>query len=620
MENENEQWEKIISREDFWKNYSEEFGVKGCKDSLSVERFIDMKDILKNNPDEKFKFAIAKIRDNRLKPHKKDEKKFFICPEKNHNEKNEKKIENLDSLRLLSLVITGYYHTFSSDENYDQKLRDLLSPLSEPNYCEPSRNFEKLYNNTQIRDKHNKIVEEIFEDKLKNIVEKDNDYSLFLVIDQNLYEFCTKQSKVFLINSDISEAKIRDKIYAQLKELGENFDDITIFKELSRKEDEEISSNDTKQIIINIILTIIFVINFFYVMPPNIFFRMNNALGQFFEYDKNGKNVLDSINNWAEVSDYYMGSISNRVFSTYNKFNFTTSDETIDDQAFSIISNNSTDKSNFTELKTISKRYYLLNTNLFCGMMINFVFSEPIQIVDVNGSVKRKRQSSPSYYKVSPTKQSVEFLTFKWQENDPVNPNSYYLYFNPSLNRNILATLNQQLLRNILVSQDLYEFSITSSIYNSDYKISAIYSLKFHLNSYGFMEKKRFFMGYQPFLSTSTQTFSYLLIINIIFVLFLIYVIYLIMNSFSNNIIELIINKNYQFEWFEWLDLLVVILTITSEIILFKFILFDSKLFKLENSSLQHFQNVNENIFQVRNYLRLTGVRIKNFNFRFVFF
>jgi hypothetical protein len=620
-----DRWEKVLIRDEFWNLY---LGNLGLSDCLLVDRKTSLLDIKQDNH-EKFRFAI--VRNKILSEGTESRNKvvsaksinaMFMFPE-------EPEIYD-DSINFLSLAISGFLNLdkdlpiFTAHDKDNIPKQTLLEFISRVEEQEPEIKFNSdrldsfFKNDEEFLKEHNTYAKSIFEDRLDKIdcSEKENiHYSLFFMKNSNLYEFRTQTKKIYEVAFSLSETKIHDTIAEYLTSHNDRKDkaheflnDITFFSESNKEEDHENISSNIGEILAILLFSLLFIFNFLIAFPESKFSRMKETFVDFFEKDAEDNSIVDQLNNFNEVQAYFYFYITRGLYDeVQNKFNYTLTLTAAMMSEASTVKINSTTPSNFTDFVMPGNRYYLMNSNFFCGMMVNFRHSLMRNEKDLNGANVEARQITLDYYSSIPVQQTESFLSFDVKSLNPLYPGSYELYLKPTLNINQLFMYKNQL--DPFFGKELYEFSFTVLLYNSDDKLLALYSLNFYLDAYGKINYQRTFLGVLPFINSDNNIFMKLLIMNILFIILLIYFAFTVIRTFSNYLIELIVNQNYNFEWYDWVDFMVLVLCCVTQIFFYKTFLFSSDIFPIQVTNEESFVVWTQNILDARNFQRVAGVR-----------
>jgi len=151
-----------------------------------------------------------------------------------------------------------------------------------------------ILNNKEFAEKHNKLVEELFNNNIKkeekgektNILEEipqikvrstpEDNYNVFFIKSGSLYEFQTTEKKLVKKNlGTVTTLSVRECIYNEVVKQNKHFryeDDITIFSVEEAEQDEDLNlKNDGRAIVI--LITIIFIINFMLNNPQSIYVK-----------------------------------------------------------------------------------------------------------------------------------------------------------------------------------------------------------------------------------------------------------------------------------------------------------------------------------------------------------
>lgn len=630
-------WEKILLRAEFWNLY---LGNLGLSDCLTVDRKTSLLGI-KQDPHEKFRFAI--VRNKILSDGSEGRKKVVSARSINAKLMFPEEPENFDdSINFLSLVVSGFlnldkdlpiFTAHDKDNIPKQSLLNFFSRVEEqdPEIKYNSENLDAFFkNDEEFLREHNSYTRGIFKDKLNKIdcSEKENiHYSLFFMKNSNLYEFRTHTKKIYEVAFSLSETKIYDTLVDYLVSNNERkpkahefLNDITFFSESNKEEDHENLSSNVGDILAIILFTLLFIFNFLLAFPEYKFSRMKEAFTDFFEKDQDDNNIINTLNDFQEVREYFYFYINNGLYDQYqNNFNYTLTTTSAMDIEKNTVKVNATVVSNFTDFVMPGKRYYLMNSNFFCGMILNFRQSYMREEQDLNGAKIDLRESDLQYYYSTPIQKNDDFLSFDIMSSNPLYPGSYEMYLKPTLNANQLMMYKNQL--DPFFGKELYEFSFTILLYNSDDKLLALYSLNFYLDAYGKINVTRTFLGILPFLNSDDSIYMQLLIMNVLFILLLVYFGFTVTRTFVNYMIELIVNQNYNFEWFDWVDFIVLVLCCMSQIFFYRAFLFSSDIFPIQVTDQETFVLWTGKIIDSKGYQEICGVNFlfKNF-FKFLIF
>ena len=222
------QWNQSLIRAEFLKIY---FDAMGVNDSLNIERLTNLYEFFRENENGRFLFAIARVNDKSNHVLKAVEVEAKDNTGAKLLENSEIKImyptshpkENSSSLNFLELAMTGFYN---------QKVPDLYKGNSELNafFQRFNKHFSDMKENsdafdtflkgdTNLRLKHNAIVDDIFGNELEKIRKAKNKeeqipgYSLFFLVEGQLLEYISNCNVLRLVVPEgITEANVGETI------------------------------------------------------------------------------------------------------------------------------------------------------------------------------------------------------------------------------------------------------------------------------------------------------------------------------------------------------------------------------------------------------------------------
>jgi hypothetical protein len=651
LKDKEEDWRKILIRDEFLKLYFDNLGVN---DRLYVERFTNFYDIQRKKNKEKFLFAIIKTKVKDLAMESEAEiKKNEQIIEMTKEHINKKKIfimyphaPNLldDSINFLSLCYSGFANIdekasklFKIDSNLSEDTKPILKDFLQ--HVKKTGKFQNLdYNDNILKTdqviskEHNKYVQNMFGDRLDKLIQKerspDESYSLFLIKGTTLFEFKAHSRTLVIVGENISDSNVREQLLEHL--VNENDKkkadvtykhDCTIFSELEDQVADNFSSS-SEGILLITILSLLFVINFFIVVPQNIFFGIRDMNLNFFETSANGNSLLE-MQTLADIKHYWEGNVYDKLYDMEaNRYNNSKLDpEASSTNSFAGLVGQGKDPSeNYVKLSGNSTRYYIQNNNLFCGLMLNFKFSTMISRNDSTGGELDIRNSTEGYFEAIPVDQTESFASYEY--GDVLNnlyPDSYEIYIKPTLNINHREIYKQQILE-IFDPSKTYEFAYTLIIYNAVYDLAYTYSVDFQINSFGNIITNRWYHGYLPFITQDSNTYITLLVINIVYLVLFIYVSFSVIRTFSNRIFDLVRSKHYSFEFTDWIDLIGIVISFISQIIFYQLVLFSSEKFPIVMDYSEQFGYWVDHSISMKNYQRVTGIAMFFIMVRFIRF
>jgi hypothetical protein len=169
-----------------------------------------------------------------------------------------------------------------------------------------------------LRLKHNSIVQKTFGGHIENIPpikkDKNSHFSLIFFKDSTLYEFTGHDMMLREIKKNVSKVSITRTLMDEILQTGENNqiiyqNDITIFSEINEQADQDVNLNSEGSMVI-IIISIIFIINFFHTNPENVLYKFTETTKQFFELDHiSGYNYVHNFDYLDQAVDYFSDNI-----------------------------------------------------------------------------------------------------------------------------------------------------------------------------------------------------------------------------------------------------------------------------------------------------------------------
>ncbi len=123
------------------------------------------------------------------------------------------------------------------------------------------------------------------------------------------------------------------------------------------------------------------------------------------------------------------------------------------------------------------------------------------------------------------------------------------------------------------------------------------------------MQIKKLIQNFTPFIKEDISIVK-VYILNIIYLLGFIYVVFIVVRTFSHHFIDLIKSKKYSFEIQDWIDLLVLIISFTSQAMFFKIYLFSGKTFPIQIADPQTFSYWLSYALDTKDYNNITGLAI----------
>ena len=271
--------------------------------------------------------------------------------------------------------------------------------------------------------------------------------------------------------------------------------------------------------------TILFLINFLFFIPQQIFYIQRQNLYNLFKYDD-----LDLLYSKDLVKNYISENFIKQIFNVNNTYNYTLSESKLSFSNPNPFPNNN------------PKYYYVINSNIFSGMSLNYKIGKK----DTKGN--KLFQTSAGYFGQKPKIDKTENFN-KRNSEDLLEKDTNQIYFEPQLNNTKFEDSNK--LFKSIMDEPLTELYINLMLYNNDYEIALIERIKFKFDTLGKIEYSRSFEGIKMFL-------------NNFYLLSVIYDTFRIIRLFSNHIINFFKYSINTFEASDFIDLITSILAIVS--------------------------------------------------------
>jgi hypothetical protein len=440
-------------------------------------------------------------------------------------------------------------------------------------------------------------------------------YSLFIAKDNMIIEIDTLNKEVNILKRGASEKIAKEVILEHILSKNESkekcyLDDITVFTEANNFEADKEERPNSEGITIILLASIVFVIIFFIINPQKIFYDLRSSFVNYFEINDNGLNSLDyDISNISDLSNYF-----NRILDKlYNKdlinYSYGKSIEVKSGSSSTSIGSSSTSSNNKKNIRGNS--YYPLNSNFYSGMLLNFKRTQFSRKKDLNNNDIQVRKSDLTYYGTVPYDETEDFLSYNYNNKNALMPDSYSLYFKPNLNDIQLQWYRDQI--EPIFDSKLYEFMYSILIYNMDHKCVILYSVKVTFNSFGEVTYNRFIQGFLPYLYIPNNIFF--LIMSILYLLCFLYILFLIIRKTFHFKLS-----DFPFEWYYWLDIIVIAISFASQIISYSSFLFLNKEYSISIEYENDFTFWVNHSLSMRLFLRLTGLAIVLICFRLIRF
>jgi hypothetical protein len=161
-----------------------------------------------------------------------------------------------------------------------------------------------------------------------------------------------------------------------------------------------------------------------------------------------------------------------------------------------------------------------------------------------------------------------------------------------------------------LKDPSVYFFSFTIVLYNANINTAIVYSANFEASPLSKFNAKVYTQCFMPFVQNDKKIFVMLIVLNIIYLLGFIYVVFIVVRTFSHHFIDLIKSKKYSFEWHDWVDLLVLIISFTSQVMFYKLYIFLPYTFPIQIRDPQTFHTWLTYAIDTKDYNNITGLAI----------
>ena len=626
------QWNQSLIRAEFLKIY---FDAMGVNDSLNIERLTNLYEFFRENENGRFLFAIARVNDKSNHVLKAVEVEAKDNTGAKLLENSEIKImyptshpkENSSSLNFLELAMTGFYN---------QKVPDLYKGNSELNafFQRFNKHFSDMKENsdafdtflkgdTNLRLKHNAIVDDIFGNELEKIRKAKNKeeqipgYSLFFLVEGQLLEYISNCNVLRLvvpegiteanvgetINKHINQANNIERAEQLMQKATVYYDDLVLFSLNQQKQKEETISSNFGEFIIILLSCILFIVNFMIVMPQNIYYDQKMKFYNNFFYED-----ISSFSTQDDVKKFTHSYISS-LYDSGNDFSLNVTED-----------NTKIEDSTENPTSEYTSKYYYIGTYFYSGMAINYkkakYDNDNTQIFETSNEYFGNKKKNYKYNKTicgnsdnllvpdnAIIKDSCQILL-----NNTIPKNEKQQYYNQfaiiDYDKEILV--NGPFFDDIFTS-DLSELVLTIMLYNSDYDVALIDKLQFTFDSVGAINYKRTFEGYRPFLNKGDVYVS-LLVLNIFYLLTIIYDGYRVITLFTNRIVDYFKYRVYSFVFTDWIDIFTFILVLASQIWFYVSILWRGDVFPIDCGNEEAFYKWIKFGEEMQRYQNFTGV------------
>ena len=448
------------------------------------------------------------------------------------------------------------------------------------------------------------------------------DYSLFFLRDETLFEWREYSGELIKVSKNLSPEFAREAIfdYVKLKNNESEViyeEDITIFSELSDDPLENIEAT-SKNCLLTLVLAVVYILNFLFVFPQNNFFDLKSSFSSRFDLVDEIQKDNTSPSKIESLRNLFINNILKYIYdSNINTNNIKNSTMGVAEKSLTDLLNAQvpvvvTDQSYFNSLLADDKgiSYFLNNENIYSGMLINFKLYTVKNATTINGNVYPfVPDSTVGYFDIVQNDRDQAFLTFdKAYTKNTLYPNTFEYYLRPSLVDNQVKQDIQQVTE--IFTDTLYEFSYSIMLYNVDFNIVIVYSVKLEFNSFGNIDKTVLYQGLLPFVMKDGGTFILVIVFNIIIIIAVIYLGLGNISSFSNSIFETINSKRNNLRLYEFFDFGVLLLIIVSQLLFATIFIFSGTDFPLKCSTKDDFIIWLNKLITMTSYQNLSGVCI----------
>lgn len=607
----------------------------GANPSLNVDTISDLYDLNYKKNKEKFCFAIVKTKLGE------DQKSQSELDKRQNLELGLDNIKFIypDEDRKLHFSLKFLFLAYSGFLNYDKRtlFDDLPSNSNDKLNYKRSTYFENLLNkfsessdkttsdelykqiitNKELYQIHNTFIKSMCDNRIEKLYNQSTDpkeisgYSLFFIKEGNLIEIDSlHQKELRIVEKGVSDINVKEKLLEHIISSNENksmnyLNDVVVFSEINNFDEDNEDRPTSEGLLVILITSIIFIIIFFIINPERVFYQMKSSFKDFFEVENNVNKIDYQVNNVDDLQNYFYDIVGKLYDPNISEFPFSPADSS---SASGVINTNTTVDSDDLN----GNKYYPLNTNFYCGMLVNFKKTSFIETTDSNNNTINIRNSKLSYYGADAVEVSEPYLSFDNNNNNKLMPNSYSIFLKPNLNSNQEQWYLDQI--EPVFDNSLYEFMFSILLYNMDRNSAFIYSIKFTFNSFGEVTHERFNQGFLPYLNDIPNQISFLILSILYFIGFL-YILFLVLRT----TIHLKITE-FPFEWYYWLDIIVLAVSFSSQVISYKSFLFLNKDFSIAIAYEEDFIFWLNQAITMKTYQRLTGIAILLICFRLVRF
>lgn len=611
-------WSPFLLHKEFLQIYFEKMNINT---SIDIDRIVDLNDISTKSKN-KFLFAIARIKSKfdlkkRISSYSYSDiiNKVYLLYPNTQNEYNQH-----ESLLFLSLLISGLCNvkidSLFDDSKDKGSLQQAIELIKQKKICEDNKNDieyicdnlnEIFYTNEEIRKLHNEIVNEVFEGKYDELLQKENkfnknhkekkaneinstktqneSFSLFFIFNSKLYEFIPYYRILLEVKTDtefVTENNICNNIESFVIESESQYEnDFFIFtqKNEAPKDNSNSFSFSFFNFVVLILSAILLITNFFIVNPEKEFYDLNQTYQGYFDKAKLFEFSEDVTN--LKKMEIMIKKLIEKVYNDIDSdFNFHDISKIYDK------------KEETKYIENTNRKIYLYDVNIFCGMQIEYTQGIRTSNNDMRYDV------DISYENIAPQNEKNK------------------IFFSSRITKNVMYMLLDDIKE--IFSKNITSITLKYLFYNTNYEIVSQYSEKISLLTEGKLSAETSYIGFKPFVNYHTSS-SGTITINIIYMILLLYMIIAIIRTMIEKFTMLFEHQVLYFEAEDFIDIIVVTLSVINEILFCVYILFRSSLFPIivdNENDFQYWENI---IHYIEVYQKLSGITILLTCFRVVF-
>jgi len=457
----------------------------------------------------------------------------------------------------------------------------------------------------------------------------DGNYSLFFLIDETLWEWREFSGEIFKVGRNVKPEFAKEMIcdYIKTKNIeSEVFyeNDITIFAERGDEPLENIEAS-SKNCLLTLMLTIIFLINYFIAFPQNIFYEVNSSMikhGYSFLNDPKTDMPYLTIQNLDPIVKQFYKQFIVKIYNNQTSQNSSKNDPIInknnilyftDDIKAKLFSENGGIMPNIS-LDDVVNSNYINDVNVFSGFIVNFDLMKVQNKTSPSGEIYKYTPYSDLYYydyKYEITENfTLENLEFVTQSSFKKYPFYYEIYGKASFqDRQDYDNFFKDCIT-VVEDWELNNFVLTAILYNLDYNALFSFTVEMSLNTNGDFKHNYYFRGMLPFIKSDNGKFIFIIILSFLVIIGLGFLGFGHISIFINSIFDSINTKSNQLALNEIFDLLVIILIFVSQIFFMVIFIFSSDVFPLKTYKKEDFIYWLDKLDSVDLYQKITGISI----------